>query len=100
MTKKLFADIPKETIKGKAMHSLADGAIVHRPSAADVTAGTFTVKLSQAPAAVEALVFSAVGTKKAWDGAVSVTGKVVTVNNAGTTDWAAGDRVVIRAYFD
>lgn len=98
--KKHFATVGKDTVKGKALHSLADGALVYRPTAADVTAGTFTVTLLEAPAAVEALVFSAVGTKKAWDGAVSVTGKVVTVNNAGATDWAVGDRVVIRAYFD
>lgn len=92
--------IGKDTLKGRALHLLAEGAMVYRPVAADVTAGQFVVKCTEAPAAAEAVVFSAAGTKRAWDGVVTVAGKNITVNNAGSTDWVAGDRVVIRAYFD
>ena len=54
-----------------------------------------------APAALEAMVFSAVGTKRAWDGAVTLqAGNVVRVDNSGATDFAAGDRIVVKAYFD
>ncbi|HEY0819787.1 MAG TPA: hypothetical protein VGD46_13470 [Rhizobacter sp.] len=92
--------IGKDTIKGRALHLLAEGQMVYRPTAADVTAGNFKVKCTEVPAAVEVVVYSAVATKRAWDGAVTLSGKELTINNAGTTDWAAGDRVVIKAYFD
>lgn len=35
------------------------------------------------------------GVAKAWDGAVTVTGNRVTLDNAGTTDWAATDTVFL-----
>lgn len=92
--------IGKDTLKGYAMHLLAEGSMVYRPVAADVTAGTIAFKLTEAPAAVEVEVYSAVATKKAWDGGATVSGKTLTITNAGSVDWAVGDRIVVRAVFD
>lgn len=38
------------------------------------------------------------GTKKAWDGALSWSGRVITLNNAGAADWAATDTVHVVAF--
>lgn len=96
----LNPDIPKDTNRGMALHALANASAVHTVTAADVTAGTVTVVLATEPNAVEVMVFSDAVTKKAWDGAVALDedGVTLTIDNTGTTDFAAGDRIVIRAY--
>lgn len=99
--KSYMAGIGKDTTKGKALHRLAEGAMVHIATAANVTAGYIeTEKLDGTPSVVKAEVFSAVGTARAWDGAVTVqaSGKV-RVDNTGTTDFVAGDRVLVQAFF-
>jgi len=101
--KTFMSNIGKDTVKGAAMHRLAEGGMVVRATAAHVTAGYAEVALDTptAPAAIEGSVYSAVGTKRAWDGAMTVqTGNVLRLDNTGTTDFVAGDRLVFKAYFD
>lgn len=66
--------------------------------AADVTRGSIPFTVGFTPAGVEVKVFSAAGAAKAWDGTFSISGRVVTVNNGGTTDWAATDVLFVTIY--
>lgn len=69
------------------------------PTSAEVTAGKMYFMFPAAPTviSVEAYVTATPGVDKAWNGAVTVTGNVVIVDNASTTDWAATDTVVVTA---
>ena len=64
--------------------------IRHTVTAADVTAGSvgFNVDSAQATGAL-ATVRTAAGVLKAWDGLITVTGDLVTVDNTGAVDWVA-----------
>ena len=73
--------------------------IIHKVTAADVSAGTLVFF---APFVVDeafAFVADSTGVQLAWDGTVTVAGsRVVTVTNAGAVDWAAGDAVILTMY--
>lgn len=68
------------------------------PTAAEVTDGylhavfPFTVKH-----AIVSIRITATNAVKAWDGAVTISGSRVTLDNAGATDWAATDTAIIEA---
>jgi len=68
--------------------------IRHTVTAADVTAGSvgFNVDSAQATGAL-ATVRTAAGVLKAWDGLITVTGDLVTVDNTGAVDWVATDTI-------
>jgi len=59
--------------------------------AAEVTEGNAYFFLPFTVVAAIAFVRTSAGVTKAWDGAVSFTGIRVKLDNAGATDWAAGD---------
>jgi hypothetical protein len=63
----------------------------------EVTLGNMHFVLGFAPVSVIVQVTSSAGAKKAWDGAVTISGKRVIVDNSGATDWAAGDIVTLLA---
>lgn len=73
---------------------------VHTVTAADVTATVIRAAFPFAAKVVTARVYTAAGALKAWDGAVTLSagGRVATIDNAGTTDWAATDYILISAY--
>ncbi len=48
-------------------------------------------------AACQASVRTSAGVAKTWDGAVAISGQRVTMDNAGASDWAAGDILVVNA---
>jgi len=71
---------------------------VHTVNAADVTAGSFVFQFSYMNVAyAEVTVYTAAGAVKAWDGATTVAGNSVTVDNTGVTDFADTDVIVCRA---
>lgn len=67
------------------------------PTAVEVALGNMHFLFDFAPTAAtvraNVIVTATPGVAKAWDGAVTVTGNRVTLDNAGTTDWAATDTV-------
>ncbi len=68
------------------------------PTATEVALGNMHFALNFAPSAVMAFVrVTSTGVVKAWDGATVVTGNRVSVDNSGSTDWAATDTVLILA---
>jgi hypothetical protein len=73
----------------------------HVVTAADVTAGDFTFQFDYANVAyAEVVVRTAAGALVAWDGAITVAGNLVTVDNTGSTDWAATDVILCRVVPD
>jgi len=74
-------------------------AHVHVVVAADVTAGSISFNTPVLTALKGATcVVQRAGVVVAWDGAVSVAGNIVTVDNAGAVDWAAADVLNIVTY--
>lgn len=72
---------------------------VHTVTAADVTAGSIAIDFKRALTVVIVQVRTAAGVVKAWDGAVTWTAAgVVTVNNAGSTDWADTDTISVLTH--
>lgn len=73
--------------------------VLHKVVAGDVSAGYVDFV---APFTVDEAfcgVFDSTGNRLTWDGAVSVTsGRYVRVDNAGASDWAAGDTLVVHFY--
>lgn len=73
----------------------------HVVTAADVTATTIDIKVSDLIGAVQSAqvtVRTAAGVVKAWDGAVALgVDGVVTVDNTGAVDWAATDTIDVHA---
>ena len=67
------------------------------PTAVEVALGTmhFLFPFASTAATVRAnvIVTATPGVAKAWDGAITVTGNRVTLDNTGSTDWAATDTV-------
>jgi hypothetical protein len=81
---------------------LPAGALVNQlqqraATAQDVSIGfaRFWFPFTVAAAFVE--VRTSAGVKRAWDGAVTFSGGVVSLDNAGATDWVAGDLLVCLA---
>lgn len=72
----------------------------HVVTAADVTAGTIDFDFSDELHAVDGVIVQVdtAGVRKAWDGAYTISGGVVTVGNTGTTDWAANDVISVAAF--
>lgn len=69
----------------------------HVATAADVTATEINFQFDYAnPAYAIVLVRTAAGAVKAWDGAITIAGNVVTVDNTGAVDFAATDVVICR----
>lgn len=67
------------------------------PSANEVTAGKIVRVFPFVPVVEECTVrVTATAAVKAWDGAVTVSGNSIVIDNAGATDWAATD--TIRCY--
>ena len=68
------------------------------PVAAEVTAGNmfFAFPFPVKSATVQVRV-TATGAIKVWDGASTALGQVVTITNAGSTDWATTDTVTVIA---
>lgn len=67
------------------------------PTATDVAVGSTSVVFGFEPVAVEAFVRTSAGAFKAWDGALSKSGRVVTLGNGGSTDWTATDVITVVA---
>ncbi len=65
------------------------------PTAVEVALGNlhFYFPFTPTVARANVVVTATPGVAKAWDGAVTITGNRVTLDNAGTTDWAATDTV-------
>lgn len=72
----------------------------HAVVAGDVTAGEVTFAFGDAFQVKGAVVAvrTAAGAAKAWDGVASWDGETVTVNNAGSADWAATDVITVIAF--
>ena len=88
------------TLNGGVDSNLArQSAIVQRvPVTAEVTAGTmrFAFPFNPAAAIVNVRTTSS-GVVIAWDGATTITGSRVDVNNAGSVDWATTSTVTVIA---
>lgn len=67
------------------------------PTAVEVALGNMHFMFPFVPTVVEARVYvtATPGVAVDWDGAVTVTGKRVTIDNAGSTDWSASHTVVL-----
>lgn len=66
------------------------------PTAAEVTAGKIVKVFPFVPIVVDCLVrVTATAAAKAWDGAATVSGNAVIIDNAGATDWAATDTIML-----
>lgn len=77
--------------------SFPNSAILSRvPVAQEVTLGNLHVLLDFTPAFVIVQIRRA-GVQVAWDGVPTISGRRVTLDNAGSTDWAAGDVVTVFA---
>ena len=74
---------------------------MHTVTAADVTATEILFQFDYLnPAYVLVSVYTAAGAVKAWDGAATISGNTVTVDNTGATDFAATDVVICEAIPD
>lgn len=66
--------------------------VTHTVTAADVTAGTITLRgYDVAVRGGIVQVRTSAGALKAWDGAITPVEGGVSVDNSGAVDWAAGD---------
>lgn len=84
-------------VGGRVPEMLTYASVV--PSAAQVTAGSIVLIYPYTPVVEEITVrVTATAAVKAWDGAATVSGNKLTIDNAGAVDWAATDtiRVVVR----
>ena len=69
------------------------------PTAQEVTDGLMHFFFPFTPKYVEVtVVVTATLATKVWDGARAFSGKRVTLDNAGATDWAATDTVIVKAF--
>lgn len=68
------------------------------PTAQEVTIGNMHFVFPWTVGSAMAVVrVTATGVEKAWDGAMTISGQRVTLDNAGATDWAATDTVTVLA---
>lgn len=65
--------------------------------AGEVSTGFMRFPCGFAPTRAVALVHTSAGAPVAWDGVVSISGNIVSVSNAGSTDWAATNVVTVIA---
>lgn len=66
------------------------------PAAGDVTAGYIKKVFPFTPVVEDITVrVTSTGAAKAWDGAATVSGNILTIDNAGSTDWAATDTITV-----
>lgn len=73
-------------------------AVAHVPTSGEVSGGSFEITAPVAPTSVIVQVrVTASGVPKAWDGAVTVSGTTITIDNTGSTDWATTDTVHVIA---
>lgn len=87
----MFAASTNTDYRGSAMGSRV-------PTATEVAVGNMHFRYSFAVAsAIAAVRVTSTGVAKAWDGALSISGNRVTLDNAGSTDWAATDTVTVFA---
>jgi hypothetical protein len=66
-------------------------------NAQEVALGTAHFWFPFTVAAVQAQIRTSAGVAKTWDGAVTINGQRVTLDNAGASDWAAGDVLTVDA---
>jgi hypothetical protein len=72
--------------------------VVQRAAVAqDVTLDAMHFYFDFTPTAVLVQIRTAAGALKTWDGAVTISGRRVTVGNGGASDWAATDTVTVIA---
>lgn len=75
-------------------------AIAHKTAvAADVTAGLIGFAFGRPVTGAEAFVRTTGGVRKAHDGALAIDGQLVTLDNSGSTDFAATDVVTVVVTF-
>lgn len=68
------------------------------PKALEVTDGNIYFAFPFAPTWARVMVITtSTGVAKVWDGARTITGHVVKLDNSGSTDWAATDTIVVEA---
>jgi len=69
-------------------------AVAHVPTSGEVSGGSFDVVAPTAPTSVIVNVLvTATGVAKAWDGAISISGSTITIDNTGSVDWDVNDTV-------
>jgi hypothetical protein len=68
------------------------------PNATEVAIGNLHFLFPFTVGAAMVQVRSSTGAAKAWDGVLTINGSRVTLDNAGTTDWAATDTVAVLAH--
>jgi hypothetical protein len=66
-------------------------------SASEVLVGQVRFQLGFTPVSIFATVWSSAGVTKAWDGALTLSGALLTLDNSGSTDWAATDIITVFA---
>jgi len=69
--------------------------IYHKATSGDASAATVDFVAPWAIDEAFAFVADATGVQLIWDGTVVVTGRHVAVNNGGSTDWEAGDTIIL-----
>lgn len=83
---------------GQISTELRESSMLQRVATSqDVALDHMLFNFPFAPNAVLVQIRSSVGALKTWDGAVTVSGKKVTVSNGGATDWAAADFITVFA---
>ncbi len=72
--------------------------IVQRAAlATEVALGVMRFPFNFNPTYASVVLKSSTGAHKAWDGVPAISGNTVSVDNAGTSDWAAGDLIIVTA---
>ena len=91
------------TLIGKAepqfRNSNLAGMVTRAATSAEVTSGFMTFGLGTDVVSVLIQVRTAAGVVKAWDGAVTLSGRSVRISNAGSVDWANTDIVTLLVAF-
>ena len=73
-------------------------AISYTVTADDVTATTIAFVCPYGVDAFEVAVKDAAGAAVAWDGAATLAGNTITVDNTGGTDWAATNVITVKSW--
>lgn len=70
------------------------------PTATEVALGNLHLRFDFTPTAVQVFVAPTAtpGALAIWDGAVAISGGLVTLDNSGATDWATTDDVTVIAW--
>ncbi len=96
MANATLTDFSDEIEVGTAQAS----SFAYTVTAADVAAGAIRWAFPFAPSVVDVSIKdSNVSTGlKTFDGVVAIDGRIVTIDNSGASDWAAGDVILVTAY--